>query len=166
MNMGQHSDFDDAVKSANGKLTDSSKFILAIDVKRARHSGIRPVPQRVLNGQIWEIEEDTALYNKDTAYATPQSINPYDLSGNETQTVITKQLLWERRLLDLSLRNNLLNIRITKNTLQLIPANLSCLEDAFSRRGRVPHPAPSFRLGESGHGVRDLFFNTGFRPDY
>ena len=64
MNMGQHSDFDDAVKSANGKLTDSSKFILAIDVKRARHSGIRPVPQRVLNGQIWEIEEDTALYNK------------------------------------------------------------------------------------------------------
>lgn len=50
MNMGQHSDFDDAVKSANGKLTDSSKFILAIDVKRARHSGIRPVPQRVLNG--------------------------------------------------------------------------------------------------------------------
>ena len=89
MNMGQHSDFDDAVKSANGKLTDSSKFILAIDVKRARHSGIRPVPQRVLNGQIWEIEEDTALYNKDTAYATPQSINPYDLSGNETQTVIT-----------------------------------------------------------------------------
>ena len=132
MNMGQHSDFDDAVKSANGKLTDSSKFILAIDVKRARHSGIRPVPQRVLNGQIWEIEEDTALYNKDTAYATPQSINPYDLSGNETQTVITKQLLWERRLLDLSLRNNLLNIRITKNTLQLIPANLSCLEDALA----------------------------------
>ena len=62
--MGQHSDFDDAVKSANGKLTDSSKFILAIDVKRARHSGIRPVPQRVLNGQIWEIEEDTAYIIK------------------------------------------------------------------------------------------------------
>ena len=46
--------------------------------------------------------------------------------------MITKQLLWERRLLDLSLRNNLLNIRITKNTLQLIPANLSCLEDALA----------------------------------
>ena len=40
--------------------------------------------------------------------------------------------MWERRLLDLSLRNNLLNIRITKNTLQLIPANLSCLEDALA----------------------------------
>ena len=59
-------------------------------------------------------------------------MNPYDLSGSETQTVLTKQLLWERRLLDLSLRNNLLNIRITKNTLQLIPANLACLEDALA----------------------------------
>lgn len=71
-------------------------------------------------------------HSKSAVHATPQSINPYDLSGNETQTVITKQLLWERRLLDLSLRNNLLNIRITKNTLQLIPANLACLEDALA----------------------------------
>lgn len=70
--------------------------------------------------------------NRNTTHATPQSVNPYDLSGSETQTVLTKQLLWERRLLDLSLRNNLLNIRITKNTLQLIPANLACLEDALA----------------------------------
>ena len=132
MNMGHSSDFDDAVKQANGKLTDGNNFILAIDVKRARHSGIRPIPQRILHGQVWEVEEKETDILKSAVHATPQSINPYDLSGNETQTVITKQLLWERRLLDLSLRNNLLNIRITKNTLQLIPANLSCLEDALA----------------------------------
>ena len=132
MNMGHSSDFDDAVKKANGKLTYGNSFILAIDVKRARHSGIRPIPQRILHGQVWEVEEKETDIQKSAVHATPQSINPYDLSGNETQTVITKQLLWERRLLDLSLRNNLLNIRITKNTLQLIPANLSCLEDALA----------------------------------
>ena len=132
MNMGHSSDFDDAVKKANGKLTDGNSFILAIDVKRARHSGIRPIPQRILHGQVWEVEEKETDIQKSAVHATPQSINPYDLSGNETQAVITKQLLWERRLLDLSLRNNLLNIRITKNTLQLIPANLSCLEDALA----------------------------------
>ena len=132
MNMGHSSDFDDAVKKANGKLTDGNSFILAIDVKRARHSGIRPIPQRILHGQVWEVEEKETDILKSAVHATPQSINPYDLSGNETQAVITKQLLWERRLLDLSLRNNLLNIRITKNTLQLIPANLSCLEDALA----------------------------------
>ena len=131
MNMGHNADFDNAVKSANGKLSDPGSFILAIDIRRARHSGVRPIPQRVLNGQVWEIKEDEDM-NRNTTHATPQSVNPYDLSGSETQTALTKQLLWERRLLDLSLRNNLLNIRITKNTLQLIPANLACLEDALA----------------------------------
>lgn len=132
ISMGYHTDFDNAVKSANGKLSDSGNFILAIDVRRARHSGVRPIPQRVLNGQIWEIKEEEEDLYGNTTHATPQSVNPYDLSGSETQTVLTKQLLWERSLLDLSLRNNLLNIRITKNTLQLIPANLACLEDALA----------------------------------
>ena len=132
MNMGHSSDFDDAVKKANGKLADGNNFLLAIDIKRARYSGVRPIPQRILHGQVWEVDEKETNIQKSAVHATPQSINPYDLSGNETQTVITKQLLWERRLLDLSLRNNLLNIRITKNTLQLIPANLACLEDALA----------------------------------
>ena len=54
MNMGHNADFDNAVKSANGKLSDPGSFILAIDVRRARHSGVRPIPQRVLNGQVWD----------------------------------------------------------------------------------------------------------------
>ena len=58
MSMGYNTGFDNAVKSADGKLSDSGNFILAIDVRRARHSGIRPIPQRVLNGQIWEIKEE------------------------------------------------------------------------------------------------------------
>ncbi len=64
MNMGHSSDFDDAVKNANGKLTDGISFILAIDVKRARHSGIRPIPQRILHGQVWEVEEKRPTFKK------------------------------------------------------------------------------------------------------
>lgn len=44
MNMGHQSDFDDAVKKADGKLKDGTPFILAVDVKRARHSGNPPHP--------------------------------------------------------------------------------------------------------------------------
>lgn len=132
MNMGNSTDFDTAVKLADGKLTDISQFILALDVKRARFSGIRPIPQRVRKGQSWEIEEDNRL-DTELVQSAPQSINPYDLSNLNTEIVLTKQLLWERSLLDLSLRNNLLNIRITKNTLQLIPADLSGLEDSLAR---------------------------------
>lgn len=131
MNMGSNIDFDTAVKVANGKLTDISRFILALDVKRARFSGIRPIPQRVRKGQDWEIEEDNQG-GSDMIQPAPQNINPYDLSNYNTEVVITKQLLWERRLLDLSLRNSLLNIRITKNTLQLIPPDLASLEDSLA----------------------------------
>ncbi len=130
MNMGQNVDFDQAVKIANKRISQPD-FILAIDIKRARFSGIKPIPQRVLNGQHWEIKEEV-LPISDRSQATPQTINPYDLSGISSEVVVTKQLLWERKLLDLSLRNNLLNIRITKNTLQLISANLDLFEDALA----------------------------------
>lgn len=130
MCMGQNADFDQAVKVATGKLSPSD-FIFAIDVKRARFSGIKPIPQRVQNGQQWEIKEDETLLT-DRSQVTPQSINPYDLSGISPEIVVTKQLLWERKLLDLSLRNNLLNIRITKNTLQLISADIDLFEDALA----------------------------------
>lgn len=130
MNMGQNVDFDQAVKIANKRISQPD-FILAVDIKRARFSGIKPIPQRILNGQHWEVKEEVSSA-LDKSQATPQTINPYDLSGISSEIVLTKQLLWERKLLDLSLRNNLLNIRITKNTLQLISANLDLFEDALA----------------------------------
>ena len=130
MNSGNNSDFDYAVHVANEKLT-RSEFIMAIDVRRSRFSGIRPLPQRVLNGQQWDIKDDENARDDKSSLA-PRNINPYDLSGISAEIEVTKQLLWERKLLDLSLRNNLLNIRITKNTLQLISTNLSLFEDALA----------------------------------
>lgn len=130
MNMGQNIPFDQAVKVASKRIA-TSDFILALDVKRARFSGIRPIPQRISNGQQWEIKEELTPVS-DKSQDAPQTINPYDLSGISSEVVVTKQLLWERKLLDLSLRNNLLNIRITKNTLQLISANLDLFEDALA----------------------------------
>lgn len=130
MNTGNQTDFDNAVRIANSKLTAIADFIFALDVKRARFSGIRPIPQRIRNRQAWELCEDKT--EKANKQAAPESINPYDLSLVNTEIVVTKQMLWERKLLDLSLRNNLLNIRITKNTLQLIPADLASFEDALA----------------------------------
>ncbi len=131
MNKGQNADFDRAVKSADARLVDVNRFILALDVKRSRFAGIRPLPQRVLSGGQWEIEEEDAS-DSVCGFSAPASVNPYDLSGISTEIEVTKQLLWERKLLDLSLRNNQLNIRVTKNTLQLISADLDRFEDALA----------------------------------
>ena len=143
MNQGSNTDFDRAVRAAESKLIDISRFILALDVKRARFAGIRPLPQRVLNGEQWELQSDDFSLAED-ALAKPASVNPYDLSGIDSEIEVTKQLLWERKLLDLSLRNNLLNIRFTKNTLQLIAAELGFFEDMLAHGDEfriLPKPA-------------------------
>lgn len=127
MNQGHFLEFDQSEKLANDKL--ATDFILAMDVKRSRFSGIRPLPQRLRQQEHGEVEEEEIEAIPDT---TPENINPYDLSGIQTAAVLTKQMIWERKLLDLSLRNNLLDIRITKNTLQLISTDLHLLEDALA----------------------------------
>lgn len=45
---------------------------------------------------------------------------------------ITKIKIWERKLLDFSLRNSLLNFRITRSTLQIMVSDLGELEDRLS----------------------------------
>jgi very-short-patch-repair endonuclease len=123
-------DFDQSVQMGQSHLVDGASFHYALDVKRCRFAGIRPLPQRIQNGGQWLIHEDAS--DIALAAAAPQTVTPYDLPQTAADTTPTKQMLWERKLLDLSLRNNLLNIRITKNTLQFISANLSEVEDALA----------------------------------
>ncbi|MCD7972347.1 MAG: DUF3320 domain-containing protein [Candidatus Azobacteroides sp.] len=130
MNQGQETDFDQAIRNAERKLLNPTDFVLALDIKRSRFSGIRPLPQRIADNTRWTIKEEEIF--TESSPANPESINPYDLSGISREIKVTKQLLWERKLLDLSLRNNLLNIRVTKNTLQLISIDLDHFEDALA----------------------------------
>lgn len=131
MNKGNDSTFDQAINRADDHIKRTDNFILALDVKRSRFSGINPLPQRVLNGEHWEIDE-TGDTTSEKKIIQPTSVNPYDLSNLSTTIQVTKQLMWERKLLDLSLRNNLLNMRITKNTLQLMSTDLDKFEDALA----------------------------------
>jgi hypothetical protein len=84
-----------------------------------------------LNGEHWQVKESEDPFIE-KEIVNPEAINPYDLSNLSTDIQVTKQLMWERKLLDLSLRNNLLNTRITRNTLQLISADLDKFEDALA----------------------------------
>ena len=129
MNSRTAGSFDDAIRTANHHLVKSDDFLMFIDVKRSRYTGVRPLPQRISTETGWLFEEDTKT--------VPPSGPPEEIHGGgkpvtEGGKELTKQLLWERKLLDLSLRNSLLNTRITGKTIQLISVNLTKLEDALS----------------------------------
>ena len=50
----------------------------------------------------------------------------------DKQAEVDKKTIWERKLLDLSLRNNLLNTRLTRDTIPIISVHVNELEDALA----------------------------------
>lgn len=129
MNSGNTAGFDAAIQSANYKLLKEDDFVVFIDIRRARFSGIRPLPLRIQTLNGWEIIEQPAV---DRNSNIPEEIVPVTNLVNVNQIDVSKKQLWERKLLDLTLRNNLLSLRITKNTVQLIFTQLHKLEDSLA----------------------------------
>jgi hypothetical protein len=129
MNAGKAITFDEALVLGNNHLTKEDDFLFFIDVKRARYGGIRPIPMRIKTADGWEIQRPAV---EERNGQSPTEIR----EGIKLQYVanidVSRQKLWERKLLDLSLRNNLLNLRITKSTVQIIAPNLGKLEDGLS----------------------------------
>ncbi len=130
MNEGHTITFDEARVSAELKLRDPDSFILFIDVTRARNARIRPIPMRVMRDGVFEIHEPAPA--EEVEHQAPSAMSETQVVSHVDHIAVDKQIIWERKLLDLSLRNNLINTRMTNNTLQLIPANVNELEDALS----------------------------------
>lgn len=124
---GNQISFKDAMNSAETQLMDSSRFLLSLDIKNARSAGISPLPllknDTIKNQDFDSIKNFTELdqdFDLGTQY---DDLELTDFSN------LTKQKVWERKLLDLSLRNNLLNLRFTKSMLQLVDIKTNVLED-------------------------------------
>ena len=130
---GKDISFEQAEKSAKDTLGGASKFELAIDVNRCRGGGIRPIPIRVNNNGVYELLPYAA--DDDRSYdsaAAPQKKLADGRIATQNNVPLTKLQMWERKLLDLSLRNSLLNFRAKKNSVQLMISDLSCLEDKLA----------------------------------
>jgi len=130
MNKGAGLDFESAVRAASAHLQTPEDFMLFLDVQRARHGKIRPLPLRVLTPDGWRLTEPE---QQERTSEIPATIQVGQKPLSPVDTSITRQQIWERKLLDLSLRNNLLNVRLTRGQIQLISPLLSEMEDSLSR---------------------------------
>lgn len=130
MNAGKNYDFDKACKLAEAKVANYDKFNFVIDVARARSIGIRPLPVRVKTETGFEVKHEDRKQSEVTS-ASFVDLNKYDFSKLGGKQETTKQLQWERKLLDLSMRNMLINLRFTKAVVPLLCNNVATLEDAL-----------------------------------
>ncbi len=128
---GKSVNFDDAKTAAESRIHKADEFEMAVDISRCRGNSIRPMPVQTQGGQIFA--NDFGKRSKKDITDAPKQIN-VSLSGKVTDQnePVTRQTLWERKLLDLSLRNALVNFRPTGSNVQFIAPDLAKLEDAVS----------------------------------
>ncbi|MES2829759.1 MAG: DUF3320 domain-containing protein [Bacteroidota bacterium] len=139
MNAGMKHSFDTAVEQAMQKINED--FILFLDVKRARYGSVRPLPLRILTPGGWEIKEEVLAARNNES---PEDIYVGQKLQYTDKIDVSRQLLWERKLLDLTLRNSLLNLRVTKSVIQFITIDAAKLEDALANGSEfhmLPRPS-------------------------
>lgn len=155
---GKSTNFDEAVALAERQVAHYGNFAFAIDVKRARSMGVRPLPVRIKTENGFEVQhEDRA--EKDITSAARNRVEIYDISAISQKQQITKLTQWERKLLDLSLRNMLINMRMTKAVVPLLSSDICLLEDALSDGEEfqvMPRPAEMSISGDGGLPVEAL----------
>lgn len=148
-----------------------------IDVYRARMSHISPLPQRVQTSSGWEIRH-AASFQKENMSAPAKLDETIILDPNAQDGSLPKKVQWERKLLDLGMRNTLINLRMTKTQLPILTNSLDELENALADGGNftiLPKPADwhleqiSFEaLNEMGSAgvIRAEFENKRLRSVY
>jgi hypothetical protein len=140
---GNNINFNDARHKGEARLVQNNDFLLSVDIKRARTLSIRPLP--LLTHKIGIQDEGVISQTEAGIMENRFDVGTiYQDESLKNKQPKTKQKIWERKLLDLSLRNNLLNLHITRNMLQLIDIDISHLEDILSEGKSfsiIPNPA-------------------------
>lgn len=130
---GRNCPFEEAVSLGEMNLRNPDQFLFFVDVHRARASHIRPLPLRVGGRPVADAGNvsfgDSAV---DTARPQLDIVKQVAVPESVAKLEHTRLEQWERRLLDLSLRNPLLNFRVTAGSILLLCPALSDLEDALA----------------------------------
>jgi very-short-patch-repair endonuclease len=114
-------------------LTEESLFRFAIDISRARERRILPLPSRGTAAAPERIRRTTAAMTLEAVPPLPP-LDPSGVQSDFEPTADTPEgrlARWKSRLLDLSLRNRLLNFKPAKTNIQLLIPDVAALEDAL-----------------------------------
>lgn len=107
-------------------------FHCAIDVIRARYSGIRPLPiKHSTDGiEFAPIERNVSPLGASSARQLQSELDISKLEDSKARNGRVSR--WTQKLLDLSLRNRLLNVRDTKQVIPVACSNIAQLEDKIA----------------------------------
>ena len=126
--------FMEARDAAKCKLLNEADFLLLVDIKQSRIARIRPLYERITEAEkdvvpVYPVIDtgldDLSDLPEDVEY--PDAPTPDDRVGADARVEN-----WKRKLLDLSLRNRLLNFKKSKRAVPIVCANPGKLEDLLA----------------------------------
>ena len=125
--------FDQAVDEGRRRLAENRdpEFVMAVDIARSRAARIRPLAS---HGAA-DPSEPEAIDEAAPAALPPLpdfGLLPDEISEEAPETPQDRIERWQRKLLDLSLRNRLLNYRDSKQTLPLRCPSVAAFEDELA----------------------------------
>ncbi|MCW3783868.1 DUF4011 domain-containing protein [Defluviimonas salinarum] len=128
--------FDHAVANGGQQLSEEREagFRMVVDIGRARSAGIRPLSNRKV-ADAMGVAEPHEVAAAPLPKAPDFRFLPAE-TAEEPQTPQGRIERWQKKLLDLSLRNRLLNFSETKQTLSFVCPDVPALEDALADGAR------------------------------
>ncbi len=156
-----------ACSTGDDYLEDEEKFHYAVDIRRARELQIRALPSRsTAQEPDFVIAEGATPFIEDMPSLPP--LDPELLPLTEVSIPDTPEgrlAKWKNKLLDLTLRNRLLNFKPTKSNLKVISHAPGVLEDKLSdgREFRVK-AAPQVMDGSDPRAAAVFKGRTGQAP--
>ncbi|ALN71378.1 DUF4011 domain-containing protein [Aureimonas sp. AU20] len=125
--------FEQACREGAALLADEARrpFVCAVDMARARSGGIQPLASHEPAASV-----DAASDSEVAAPALPALPDfgavPTEVAEEKPNTPGGRIDRWQRKLLDLSLRNKLLNFSQTASTVAFLCPNVAALEDRLA----------------------------------
>ena len=129
--------FPDAIAVAANSISEEkeSEFVAVIDVARARMSQVLPLASHIARR---EVEAENGESAPPPLAAPPgYSAAPAEEAKERPSTPTGRIERWQRKLLDLSLRNRLLNFKSSKQTVPVLCPDVSKLEDKLADGTRL-----------------------------
>jgi len=166
-------EFDAAVREARRALQDDEDFRFSVDVRGARSLRYRPLPSRVYGAGFDVVREvpvpipgEPARVAVQPAEARPDQ-RKAELENPELREAAGRIRFWQQQLLDLTLRNRLLNyLTKGKGGLKLRCPDLGLLEDMLaSEQSLLLHPASQVFSGGDQRSVEIRRAQTGEQVD-
>lgn len=133
--------FSRAVNAAMDTITDEhdATFGVAVDIRRARALRISPLALKGRDraGQALPVEAPAVEPPMEAAPALPDFDQEAEPEAGLPETPAGRLERWQRKLLDLSARNPLLNHRSDKTSLRILCPDPGLLEDKLAAGGRI-----------------------------